>query len=83
VGIDEQKALGEGDSGESDTSQLAHAAVRPVAPHEPADSALATVREAHYDTARILLSRSHFAAPYDLTAQFDDALPKLGFDVGL
>ena len=70
VDIDEQEALGEWHAGESDAGQLAHAAVRPVAPHEPADSALATVRETHCDTVRILFGRSHFAAPYDLTAQF-------------
>jgi hypothetical protein len=76
VGIDEQEALGEWHPGESDAGQLAHAAVRPVAPHEPADPALAAVGESNRDTVRILFSRSHLAAPYDLTAQFGDAPPE-------
>ena len=83
MGIDEQEALGEWHSGEADAGQLAHAAVRPVAPHEPADPALATVREAHADAVRILFGRSHFAAPDDLAAQFGDAPPQLGFDLRL
>ena len=76
MGVDEQEALGERYSGESDAGQLAYAAVRPVAPHEPADAALVTVREANRDPVRILLSRSHFAAPCDLTAQLGDPPPK-------
>lgn len=79
MGVDEQEALGERYSGESDASQLAYAAVRPVAPHEPADAALVTLREANRDTMRILFSRSHFAAPDDLTAQLGDPPPKRGF----
>jgi hypothetical protein len=83
VGIDEQEALGERCSGESDAGQLAYPAVRPVAAHEPAGSGLATVREADCDAVRILISRNHLAAPHDLTAQLADAPPKLGFDVRL
>ena len=81
--VDEQEALGEWDSGESDAGQFAHAAVRPVTSNEPADPALVTVREADRDTVRILFRRRHFAAPDDLAAQFGDAPVKLGFNLGL
>ena len=83
VDIDELESLGDRHSGEGNAGQVAHAAVRPVAPHEPADSALATVREAHSDTVRVLSGRSHFAAPDDVAAQLADAPPKLGLDLRL
>jgi hypothetical protein len=83
VDIDEQEALGEWNSAESNAGQFAHAAVRPVASHEPADPALATVRETYHDTLRVLFSRSHLARPYDPTAQFADAPSQPGFNVRL
>jgi hypothetical protein len=83
VGVDEQEALGQRYAGEPDAGQLAHAAVGPVASHQPADPALATVGEADRDTVGILFGRGHLAAPDDLTAQLGDPPPKLGLDVRL